>query len=157
MRNLIYEVCMNNLNSIIIEGNVVKQNSIVEPVEGFKKYAFSIAVNRWYKNKDGDGISEVSYFDIETYGKMAEYTMPKALKGRGIRVVGRLKQDRWEDETGKKVSKVFVVAEHIEYKPVLDRSEENKETETPEDSVYEEVEVPVSATTSETVEEAAVF
>ena len=49
---------------------------------------------------------------------MAEYCGEKAKKGRGVRVVGRLKQDTWKDENGKSASKVYVVAEHIEYKPM---------------------------------------
>ncbi|MBO7613885.1 MAG: single-stranded DNA-binding protein, partial [Treponema sp.] len=56
--------------------------------------------------------------DVEAYGKVAEYCESKAKKGRGVRVVGRLKQDVWKDSEGKTVSKVFVVAEHIEYKPL---------------------------------------
>lgn len=139
-----FEVYMNNLNSIIIEGNVVRKNTLLEPVAGFKKYVIPIGVNRWYVNKDGAGVSEVSYFDVETYGKMAEYTEPKALKGRGIRVVGRLKQDSWEDKEGKRHSRVYVVAEHIEYKPVLDDSVPVKETEIPSESQTENEEVPVS-------------
>ena len=34
-----------------------------------------------------------------------------------MRVVGRLKQDTWKDASGKTASKIYVVAEHIEYKP----------------------------------------
>ncbi|MEI6386046.1 MAG: single-stranded DNA-binding protein, partial [Spirochaetota bacterium] len=32
---------------------------------------------------------------------------------------GRLKQDRWTDPEGKSKSKVKIVAEHVEFKPVL--------------------------------------
>ena len=108
---------MNNLNSLIIEGNVVKTGNVVEPVSGFKKCLFPVAVNRWYKTKDGNGATEVSYFDVETYGKMAETCAQQAVKGRGVRIVGRLKQDRWNDSDGRAHSRIFVIAEHIEYKP----------------------------------------
>ncbi|MCR4742584.1 MAG: single-stranded DNA-binding protein [Treponema sp.] len=117
---------MNNLNSLIIEGNVAKKSILSEPSTGFKKCAFPVAVNRWYKNRDGEGVSEVSFFDVITYGKMAEYCEKNATKGRGIRVVGRLKQDRWQDKEGKWASKIYVVAEHIEYKPILDSSKDEK-------------------------------
>ena len=40
------------------------------------------------------------------------------MKGSGVRVVGRLKQDRWNSEDGKARSRVKIVAEHIEAKPV---------------------------------------
>ena len=38
-------------------------------------------------------------------------------KGRGVRVVGRLKQDRWTSPEGQTRSKVSIVAEHVEFKP----------------------------------------
>ena len=45
---------MNHLNSVILEGNVVKQAELTEPKEGFKVCRFSIAVNRFTKNEKGD-------------------------------------------------------------------------------------------------------
>ena len=39
-----------------------------------------------------------------------------------MRVVGRLKQARWQDKDGKTQSKVYVIAEHIEYKPKFNNS-----------------------------------
>ena len=111
---------MNQLNSLIIEGNAVKKAEITEPKAGFFVGRFSVAVNRFYKGIDGEEKTEVSYFDIESYGKMAEILTPKIEKGQGVRIVGRLKQDRWKDADGKTQSKIYVVAEHIElkYKPV---------------------------------------
>ena len=38
-------------------------------------------------------------------------------KGRGVRVVGRLKQDRWTSPEGQPRSKVSIVAEYVEFKP----------------------------------------
>lgn len=108
---------MNQLNSLIIEGNVVRQAELSEPTAGFKVCKFPVAVDRWYKNRNGEGVSEVSYFDVETYGKMAEVCEKQGLKGRGVRVVGRLKQDRWKDSEGKSQSRIYVIAEHVEYKP----------------------------------------
>jgi len=40
-------------------------------------------------------------------------------KGRGVRVVGRLKQDRWIGPDGQGRSKVLIVSEHVEFKPNL--------------------------------------
>ena len=110
---------MNQLNSLIIEGNAVKKADFSEPKTGFYVCRFPVAVNRWYKNKNNEGVSEVSYFDVEAYGKVAEVCNRKVDKGTGLRIVGRLKQDRWKDKEGKTQSKCYVIAEHIEYKPKL--------------------------------------
>lgn len=108
---------MNQLNSVIIEGNLVKKAELRQPKEGFKVCTFCVGVNRWHKKANGDGESEVSYFEVETFGHTAELCAEKGEKGREIRVVGRLKQDRWNDSNDKTKSRIYVVAEHIEFKP----------------------------------------
>ena len=113
---------MNQLNSLILEGNAVRKADFMEPKAGFYVCRFPVAVNRWYKNKNNEGVSEVSFFDIEAYGKLAEVCNKKIEKGTGLRVVGRLKQDRWKDKDGKTQSKCYVIAEHIEYKPNFNNS-----------------------------------
>lgn len=120
---------MNQLNSLILEGNVVRQAELSEPASGFKVCKFPLAVNRYVKNSNGEGVEEVSYFDIETYGKMAEICEKQSTKGRGIRVVGRLKQNRWKDSDGRNQSKIFVVAEHVEFKPKLNLENSEKSTD----------------------------
>lgn len=123
---------MNNLNSIILEGNLTRDSELLEATETFKVCKFSIAVNRWYKNNKNEGVEEVSFFDVECYGKLAEHCAKKGTKGRGVRVVGRLKQNTWKDETGKTHSKVLVIAEHIEYKPQSFQQQTETVTTTPE-------------------------
>jgi len=120
---------MNQLNSLILEGNLVRDAVLAEPAPGFKKCSFTMGVNRFYKNKKNEDVTEASFFDVEAYGNMAEYCGEKAKKGRGVRVVGRLKQDTWKDPEGKFASRVYVVAEHIEYKPIK-KAEEEKEAVT---------------------------
>ena len=130
---------MNNLNSIILEGNLVRDALVTEPAPGFKKCAFSIGVNRFFKNRKNEDVNEASFFDVEAYGKMAEYCGEKAKKGRGIRVVGRLKQDTWKDDSGKSSSRVYVVAEHIEYKP-LKKTDSESSSEAPKTASPENTE-----------------
>ena len=146
---------MNQLNSLILEGNLVRDAVLSEPVPGFKKCSFSIGVNRFYKNKNNEDVDEVSFFDVEAYGNMAEYCEQKAKKGRGVRVVGRLKQDTWKDESGKTVSKIYVVAEHIEYKPV--KKTEEKAAEKAAGTEEKAAEIPVAEKEKVPVEAEAVF
>lgn len=142
---------MNHLNSLIIEGNIVRQGELSEPMEGFKVCKFPVAVDRWYKNKDGNGVTEVSYFEVETYGRMAEFCSTQATKGRGVRVVGRLKQDRWKDTDNKNQSKTYIVAEHVEYKPKFQNNSESGENNggKSESNIKKETAAPAEAQTSE--------
>ena len=104
---------MNMLNSIILEGNV-KSLPVVGEFENYNgevsvKSSFPLTVVRELHNEKGESVFKEEYdFDIETYGEMAKFCNAHIEEGRGIRVVGRLKQ---------KEGRVFVVAEHIEIKP----------------------------------------
>lgn len=116
---------MNQLNSVIIEGNVVKDPYFTEPASGFHVADFNIGVNRSFKGKNGEWKEEVSYVEIQAMNKLADVMKEKGKKGRGIRVVGRIKQDRWKNAEGKWDSKLYVVAEHIEFKPVTTDATQN--------------------------------
>ena len=107
---------MNNLNSILLEGNLVADPELRYTPKGAAVCSFSVACNRFYKQEE-ELQKEVSYFDVTTWNRLAEVCNEYLTKGRGVRVVGRLKQDRWEDTEGKTRSKVHVVAEHVEFKP----------------------------------------
>ncbi|MCR5699371.1 MAG: single-stranded DNA-binding protein [Treponemataceae bacterium] len=114
---------MNTINSLVIEGNMVKDPVGKETSKGKKVCNFSIAANRSIKNANGEYGKEVSFFDVETWGMMADVCMQEGSKGRGVRVVGRLKQNRWDGADGKHFSKVSIVAEHIEFKPLRVKSD----------------------------------
>ena len=113
---------MNCLNQIILEGNLVRQPEKKTLPTGAAVCTLPIAVNRRYKTGDGSYAEDVSYFDVDTFGGLAEVCVKWCPKGRGIRVVGRLKQNRWKDDAGKSHSRVKVIAEHIEFKPFLKKN-----------------------------------
>lgn len=109
---------LSNLNSIIIEGNLVRDPMLKTTPNGHPVCSFAVASNRFYKQNE-DTEKEVSFFDIETWSKLAQTCGDVLKKGRGVRVVGRLKQDRWLDNGGKNQSRIKIVAEHVEFKPVF--------------------------------------
>lgn len=145
---------MNALNSILIEGNVVRDPVIKETPRGSSVCNFSIASNRYYK-QDDEFEQETSFFDVEGWGKLAEACGKGCLKGRGVRVVGRLKQDRWTDAEGKNCSKIKVVAEHVEFKPQF--KNKDNQADTAEPPVENSVETANAETTNVESEAMLVF
>ena len=107
---------MNNLNSILIEGNMVRDPLLRTTPKGTSVCNFSIATNRYYR-QDSNLEKEVGFFAVEAWGKLANACVNHGRKGRGVRVVGRLKQDRWTGSDGKSHTRVAIVAEHVEYRP----------------------------------------
>ena len=107
---------MNNLNSILIEGNLTRDPQFDTTPKGTSVCNFAVASNRFYK-QDDELQKEVSFFDVESWARVADSCSEHLHKGRGVRVVGRLKQDRWQDKEGNPRSRIKIVAEHVEFKP----------------------------------------
>jgi single-strand DNA-binding protein len=60
---------------------------------------------------------ETGVFTVQTRGKLAETVRKHIHEGRGVRVVGRLKEVQWTGADGKRQSTVFIAAEHVEFHP----------------------------------------
>ena len=105
---------MNMLNSLIIEGEVTEKE--VEKIPN--GLSFEIVSKRW--RREGEEVKEEdSFFMVEVYGQLADFSAKRLVKGQGIRIVGRLASKTWKDEEGKEYSRVYIIAEHIEFKPIL--------------------------------------
>jgi single-strand DNA-binding protein len=133
---------MNSLNSILIEGNLVRDPEIRTTPKGTAVTTFQIASNRYYRQDTGME-REVSFFSIEAWAKLAESTGNLGKKGRGVRVVGRLKQERWNDAGGKPQSRVVIVAEHLEFRPETKKEPNTEEEKTAECAKEAETLVPL--------------
>ena len=96
-------------------GNLTRDPELKFTASGKSVCNLSIANNRIYSKGD-EKVSEVSYFDIEVWGVVAQNCAKYLSKGRGIIVEGRLKQDRWEKD-GKTQSRVRILANNIHFLP----------------------------------------
>ena len=107
---------MNNLNSILLEGNLCRDPELRYTPKGTPVCTLVVSSVRTYKCA-GERHEEVSFIEATTFGKLATVCAEHLTKGRGVRVVGRIKQERWEDADGDARSKVVIVAEHVEFQP----------------------------------------
>ncbi|MGI9256374.1 MAG: single-stranded DNA-binding protein [Salinispira sp.] len=116
-----------NLNSVLIDGNLTRDPETKTTPRGSKICNFGLASNRYYEQND-ERVKEVSFFEIESWSRLAEACGNHLTKGRGVRVVGRLKQDRWADPDGNARNRVKIVAEHIIFKPIITKPAEADNT-----------------------------
>ena len=129
---------MNPINSLVIEGNLVRDAIVKETQNGNYVSNFSIAVNRSVKTHNGEVHKEVSFFDVETWGDLAKDMSKKGTRGTRIRMVGRIKQNRWTGSDGKNYSRINIIADHIEF--ISQKKNETCEDVIPE-HIANEVEV----------------
>ena len=133
---------MNNINCLIVEGNITRTPEFKTTAHGFPVCRLPIAVNHYYKKANTDEyVDEVSYFDVETFGKLAEICAKFSQKGRGVSGVGRIKQNRWKTEEGKPQSRITIVAEKVEFKPRMNGTSETEEAATAVDEAVNQKEL----------------
>ncbi len=107
---------MATVNKVMLLGNLTRDPELRYTPTGAAVCEFSLALNHSYTNKQtGQKVDEVSFIDIVAWGRTAEICAEYLKKGRQVFVEGRLKQDRWESPEGKKMSKIRVTAENIQF------------------------------------------
>lgn len=96
-------------------GNVTRDVEVKFTPKGTAVAGITLAVNRNYKTDSGEKREEVTFVDVELWGRVAEIAGEYVRKGNPLYVEGRLKQDSWEDkDSGQKRTKLKVVAENIQ-------------------------------------------
>ena len=104
------------LNKCFLIGNLTRDPELRVTPKGTSIAAFGIAINRQSKNADGSHADEVTFVDIEAWGKQAELVAKYLAKGSPCMVEGRLRLDSWEDKnTQQKRSRLKVVLENVQF------------------------------------------
>src|SRR5271156_1134227 len=107
---------MASFNKVILAGNLTRDPELRYTPKGSAVAKLGMAVNRTWKSEAGESKEEVSFIEIEAFGRQAEVIAQYMRKGRPLLVEGRLKQDTWEDKTThQKQSKLKVVLESFSF------------------------------------------
>lgn len=107
---------MASFNKVILAGNLTRDPELRYTPKGTAVARITLAVNRTYGTEGGERKEEVSFVDVDVWGRQAEVIAQYMKKGRPLLVEGRLKQDTWEDKnTKQKQSKLKVVLEGFSF------------------------------------------
>ena len=107
---------MANFNKVILAGNLTRDPELRYTPKGTPIAKIGMALNRTWKNEAGETKEEVTFVDVDAFGRQAEVIGQYLKKGRPLLVEGRLKLDTWEDKnTHQKVSKLRVVLESFSF------------------------------------------
>ena len=107
---------MASFNKVILLGNLTRDPELRYTPKGMATARLGLAVNRKFKAADGQEREEVTFIDVDAWGKQAELIAQYLKKGAPLFVEGRLKFDQWDDkQTGQKVSKLRVVLEGFQF------------------------------------------
>ena len=99
-----------NVNTATVVGRLTKEIELREA--GKSKVAnFTLAVNRNYKNKDGN--YDADFIDCAAWGATAEFLEKYAVKGQEIGVTGPIETDTYTDKDGHKRTRWTVRANTV--------------------------------------------
>ena len=105
------------INKVCLVGRLTRDPELrVVPGTGAQVATFTLAVDRNYKNRQGE--READFIRIVTWRKLAELCASYLGKGRLVGITGRIQVRSWEDDAGQRRSITEVVADEVAF---LDR------------------------------------
>src|SRR6516165_12600121 len=107
---------MASFNKVILVGNLTRVPELRYTPKGTAIAKIGLAVNRVWTNEAGEKKEEVTFVDVDVFGRTAENVGQYMKKGRPILIEGRLRLDQWDDkQTGQKRSRLGVVLESFQF------------------------------------------
>jgi single-strand DNA-binding protein len=106
---------MSGFIKTFVYGNLTRDPEQRVTTAGLTITKFAVAVSRNYKGLDGTQKEEVTFIDVDAFGKPAELIAQHFTKGKPILFEGRLRQDTWETQTGERRSKHVMVLENFHF------------------------------------------
>ena len=86
------------MNKLILTGRLCKDPEVKAIGDNNMVAKFTIAVNRNYKDKDGNRPAD--FIPCEAFGKTAEFVSNYITKGRLVEVDGEMRVDQYQNEAG---------------------------------------------------------
>ena len=101
------------LNKVMIIGRLGRDPEMRYTPSGRPVTSFSVASSRTWVTSEGDRREETEWFNVVTWGALAEICKQHLHKGRTVYVEGRLQTRGWEDQEGKKRYRTEIVANEM--------------------------------------------
>lgn len=99
------------MNKAILVGRLTRDPELKTTASGTNVCSFSIAVNRRYKNAEGN--YDADFINCTAWRQTAEFVSKYFTKGRMIGVVGSIQTRNYDDKDGKKVYVTEVAADEV--------------------------------------------
>jgi single-strand DNA-binding protein len=107
---------MASFNRVILAGNLTRDPELRYTPQGRAIAKIGLAVNRSYTLENGEKKEEVTFIDVDAFGRQAETIGQYLKKGSPLLLEGRLRLDTWEDKnTHQKQSKLKVILESFTF------------------------------------------
>jgi single-strand DNA-binding protein len=98
------------LNKVMIIGYVGREPEMRYTPSGTPVTSFSVATTRSWTGSDGTRREEIDWFNVVSWGDLAEVCKQNLAKDQRVYVEGRLQTRGWEDSQGESRYRTEIVA-----------------------------------------------
>jgi single-strand DNA-binding protein len=102
-----------SLNKVMIIGRLGRDPEMRYTPSGRPVTTFSVATSRSWNTSEGERRTETEWFNIVSWGNLAEICKQYLTKGQQVYVEGRLQTRYWDDAEGNKHSSTEIVANEM--------------------------------------------
>jgi len=106
---------MANLNKVLLIGRLTRDPEVRYIPSGAGVTEFGLAVNRYYNSQSGERKEDTCYLEVSAWGRLGETVKNYLTKGRQVFVEGHLTYSEWQNQEGKKRSRIRVTADNIQF------------------------------------------
>lgn len=101
------------MNQLYIIGNLTKDPELFETANGAKYCRFTLAVNRKFKDSEGNVVTD--FLPVTAWRQLGEMCATYLSKGRKVAVVGELQTRTWQDKDGTQKYGIDILADEVEF------------------------------------------
>lgn len=101
------------MNKVVLVGRLTKDPELRSTNSGLPVTSFTVAVNRIFKNKDGN--YDTDFLNVSIFGKQAENVSKYCSKGSQVGVEGRIQTRSYDAEDGSKRYVTEIIADSVEF------------------------------------------
>lgn len=101
------------MNKVFLIGNLTKAPESGKTEKDILFTRFSIAVNRDYKDQNGEKITD--FFNVVAWRSLAELCLKYLGKGKKVCVIGSIENRSYTNKDGQKINTYDIKADEIEF------------------------------------------
>lgn len=115
---------MISVNKVILAGNLARDPELSSIANGSSRTKFPVAVERRWRDGNGENKKETSFFNIITWSRTAENCAKFLGKGSPVLIEGRISTRTYEDGSGAKKYFTEIIAGNVTFLPSGKRRED---------------------------------
>lgn len=101
------------MNKVFLIGNLTRDPELSQTASGVSVCRFSIAVNRDYRQGDGERLTD--FFNCTAWRGLGENVAKYQRKGSKVAVTGQIQLRNYEDNQGIKRTAVDIICDNVEF------------------------------------------